>query len=253
MDIWSRPPKSHLGVGLMEGKWPRVVLTADASMKMEALVQCCNIEISWLATSDRDDNDYVISDLVIPPQECSYGGTVFAEGDYMQMFMGPDGKLPREVLPMIDRLRAWGHSHHNMAVNPSNTDETQTKVFLDMAGDYADHFIRLICNKRGDMNVTLYLIDRGLVLYQPKLINLKPTREQREEYYANELYPFDDWAMDQISEKVRQAPVRQLQASDFTDEELAELKEMMQNAPDLQLGRNYGAEPDERFFRPDPQ
>lgn len=220
MQIWNRPAKDTPAIGMINRKFPRVILSEEAAGRMEALVSCCKIEISWLATVDRVGNDFLIDQLIIPPQKCSWGGTDFFEGDYLQTFIGADGKIPNDVLRMISRLRAWGHSHHNMAVYPSGTDEKQTDVFLENTEDY---FIRLICNKRGEMHVSLYLLDIGIVLFQPKLICRKPKAVKGQQVFARELYPFDDWALAEIEEKVEQYHMP-LNASDFTEEELALLE-----------------------------
>lgn len=228
MDIWSRPERASLGIGMIKGKFPRVILTPEASARMEALVQCCNIEISWLATVDREGNDFLIDNVLVPPQVCSFGGTVFGEANMMSMFMGADGKLPREVLPVINKLRAWGHSHHTMAVFASSVDEKQSNDFLEQIPDY---FVRLICNKGGDINVTLYLLDRDLVLYHPKVICRQFKKADRTELFANEMYPFDDWAMGEIDKKVTRQYER-MHVDDFADDEEAE--DVL-----LQLGRTH--------------
>jgi hypothetical protein len=243
MDIWNRPLDQDVAVGAINGRFPRIILTASAAAKMEALVSCCNIEVSWLATVDFDGKDFKVDEIVVPPQYCSLGGTDFREANLMMMFMGEDGKIPSDALSMISRLRCWGHSHHNMAVFASGTDERQAKDFIEQMPDY---FIRLICNKRGDMNSAIYMMDKGIVLHQPKIVHYKPTRIEREEYFAGELYPFDDWAMNEIDQKVsRHNPT--LNVEDFTDEEIEEL--MLEGVefsgfPDIQLGREPNQNPD---------
>lgn len=202
MDLWTRPEKAGLGIGLISGKWPRVIIEPEAAARMEALVQCCNIEISWMTAVDREDNDFLVSNVIVPPQVCSSGGTVFREANMMAMFIGNDGKIPNDVLPMINRLRGWGHSHHNMAVFASATDDNQADAFVSQMDDY---FVRLICNKAGEINVTLYLLDRGLVLYHPKIICRKFPKAERAEIFAKEMYPFDDWAMEAIDKNVHRA------------------------------------------------
>lgn len=246
MKLWSRPKQMSLGIGVMSGRtWPRIIMTPEASMKMEALVQCCAIEVSWLAAVDRDGDDFVVSDLVVPPQACSLGGTVFAEANYMNMFMGPDGKLPLDILPLINRLRAWGHSHHNMAVFASGTDEEQTRAFLAMAEGFSDYFIRLICNKQGEMNSAIFLLDQKLVIHQPQIISKKYKKNEYEARFGGDMYPFDDWAVNEIDKKVARAQVP-LHRDDFTEGEDEDDDE-----DPYRLGRSTVTDYLDDFWRPE--
>lgn len=236
MSIWTKPKDEPRRIGLLSGSFPRVVLTAETSGRMEALVSCCNIEISWLSTVIQDGNDYVVDNIIVPPQLCSIGGTTFQESSLMAMFVGEDGKIPRDVLPLIADLRAWGHSHHNMGVFASKTDEDQSTDFLNQVQKY---FVRIICNKFGQINTTLYLLERDLILYHPKLICLKPPKQKAEDISAGELYPWDDWAMREIDQKVQRSS-EPLHGDDFTDAEIIEFQLGRQN-PD-QFGDRQDAE-----------
>ncbi len=200
MEMWSRPYNETATIGFVRKRFPRIILSPEAAAKMDSLVSCCTIEISWYCTSTKIGEDYRIDNVFVPPQLCSFGGTDFFEADLFSAFMGENGKISPENLAMISSLHVWGHSHHHMQVNPSGIDERQTNEFIDKIPDY---FIRLICNKRGDMHSSLYLFDRGLVLHQPKLVIEKPKKSQgRYEIFAKELHPFDDWAIKEINTKV---------------------------------------------------
>ncbi len=233
MTLWSRPPGETALIGFIEGRFPRLIFSPEAAAKMDSLVSCCSLEISWYATSHTVATsrgvDYRIDDVFVAPQICSMGGTEFFEADLYQPFMGADGKISPENLRTISNLHVWGHSHVNMGVQPSAIDERQTDAFIEKISDY---FIRLICNKRGDMNAALYLFDRGLVLHQPRLIIEKTKKSQNPEVFANELYPFDDWATKEILDKVTRRHYT-FRPPDVDDEEWEDWMSQFGRNPDL--------------------
>lgn len=193
--LWARPSGQTTSVGMLDGAFPKLIISPTAAQKMDALVQMCRIEISWFGSSSVVGNNYRLDDVFVPPQECSFGGTKFNDGDFFEMFMGEDGKIPRDILPHMNSIRVWGHSHHNMAVFPSGTDEKQTREFLEK---FEDYFIRLICNKRGELHVSIYMVDQGLVLHHPTIVHEKSEGFRRD----SAVYPFDEWAGAQIRDKV---------------------------------------------------
>lgn len=168
--------------------FPDVIIEAEAHGKMMALIQTCDIEIGWMSSVTRCEvtGDFHINDVYVPLQECSAATTdITAEGDAaLMMELIEAGKMDE-----INALRCWGHSHVDMGVSPSNTDETQTEEFC---GRFTDHFIRVIGNKYGDLMCHVYLIGQGITLNNPDLV-----------VKTNDV-DYTDWAKEQIKTKVTQ-------------------------------------------------
>lgn len=185
---FDRPDHARTSIGLLfERKFPEVRITAEAHGKMWALVQECDIEIGWLSTCGRDgDTNFVIDDVFVPDQICGPASTTITKN-------GEAGLLTKLIdagtIESINRLNCWGHSHVNMAVFASHVDQKQTDDFLERHS--ADHFLRVICNKRGELYASVYLHDDAMVVHHPKL-----------HIEESDTAPWIDWAKAEIEEHV---------------------------------------------------
>jgi hypothetical protein len=168
---------------------PSVYYTREALAAIEYIVDQVDSEVGWFGLVDELDNgDYLITDIYIPQQIVS-GVTVdmtpnaIAELAHQLM---EEGKDP-------SKLRYEGHSHVNMAVNPSGTDEEMVDDFL------ADcpYFIRGIYNKKNESRVDVFDKTRGLVFN--KVDHGLDEPELPEEFYE----AIDD----QLDENVKTKPV----------------------------------------------
>lgn len=174
-----------------DSNFPEVYVSAEAHGKMLALVKECSIEISWMCSVTRRENgDFDINDVYVPLQSCGPADTEISEdGDealMMELFAAGKGSE-------VDKLRCWGHSHVNMAVFASNTDEIQTQSFIDnLTNAGSDHFVRFIGNKRGELLCHVYLLDKGVILNNPDMT----VRVNSVDY--------SEWAKAEIAEKVTQ-------------------------------------------------
>jgi hypothetical protein len=115
-------------------------------------VKGCNDEIGWLGTVTRyDDNNWIINDtLLFEQQVAATTCEITPEGLAKvaeEILQKPDG------MEIYNSIRLWGHSHVNMGVSPSGQDNDQMKTFKDTGSPW---FIRVIANKSGDMEFTLY-------------------------------------------------------------------------------------------------
>ena len=150
---------------------PQVFYTDLAWNKIWHFVDMCDKEIGWLGiVSITDNGDYVIDDVYLPEQVVT-GTTTDIESDAV-------GNLAVELeCAGIDssRLRYWGHSHVEMAVSPSGTDEAQVSEYLE----HCNYFIRGIYNKKRDTKVDIFNVDRCLV-YQKVNNGLIPSAEDNE-------------------------------------------------------------------------
>jgi len=187
---FDRPKNESFTVSFTgDNEFPDVYVSGPAHGKMLALVKECPIEISWMCSVTRRDNgDFDINDVYVPLQFCGPANTeISEEGDEaLMMELITAGKAEE-----LNNLRCWGHSHVNMAVFASGTDESQTQDFLDNLGEAgSDHFVRFIANKRGELLCHVYLLNQGIILNNPKM------------YIRVDDIDYSDWAKTQIADKV---------------------------------------------------
>jgi hypothetical protein len=127
---------------------PIVFFANTALATIRYLVQECNKEIAWLGLVDElTDGNYLITEILVPKQEVT-GTSVDIDPEAMNTLAHElivAGKDP-------GKLRYHGHSHVNMAVNPSQTDQEHMRDYLE----HPDWFIRSIHNKKGDARVDVY-------------------------------------------------------------------------------------------------
>lgn len=120
-------------------------------------------EIGWLGTVyyNPEANQYYIDDTFLFEQEVHSTTTeITAEGLEkfgMDLLQQPDG------IEIWNNLKLWGHSHVNMGVTPSGQDNDQMESFSKTGHDF---FIRLICNKKGDMRIDVYDFAKGMEFHQ---------------------------------------------------------------------------------------
>lgn len=115
---------------------------------MTNLMMTTATEIGWHGTIIREDSVYTVTDIFMYPQIVTAATVETDEADYVKWCM----ELPDDV---INSLRFHGHSHVNMAVNPSGIDNTfYGKLLQQIPED--DFYIFMIRNKLGSVNVWLY-------------------------------------------------------------------------------------------------
>jgi len=135
---------------------PIVYYTAEVWLTIQHIVQVSTGEIGWLGLVEEGDGYYIIREVFIPKQVVT-GTTTEIEPEAMldlTMQLLDEDKDP-------SMLRYWGHSHVNMQVRPSGTDEKQVSEYLK----HADWFIRGIYNKCNDSKVDVYDVP-GDVIHQ---------------------------------------------------------------------------------------
>lgn len=128
--------------------------TPNAWIKMTALVSRFETEVQWHGMVQRiSENEFEVYDIIVPPHEVS-GATVTSEyKPYIEWMDGLDDDT-------FNAVRFHGHSHVNMAVSPSSTDN---KYRLDLvtqlpkpSGDDDVFYIFLIINKKHDWSAEIY-------------------------------------------------------------------------------------------------
>ena len=149
--IIKRPPT---GAQPAEEDRPTLVFCNDAWMQMRYIVDETPTELGWFFFVDaQKDNVYRLHTCVVPPQTVS---AAYVEID-SEALVDTSLKLHQEGHD-LSTMYAWFHSHVNMPVNPSLTDEEEVEEHLDTC----PIFIRGITNKKGDIEVNVYLRDKGI-------------------------------------------------------------------------------------------
>lgn len=138
----------------------RLLFTEIAWLKMQTLIREFNNEVAWHGIAMRgDDDDYIISDILVYPQEVT-GATVTTDQEKYQMWlMGHDDDV-------FNNIRMQGHSHVNMQVTPSGVDTSLYDRILEQLDDTM-FYIFLIYNKRGDKTIKIYDMAKNVMFDTP--------------------------------------------------------------------------------------
>lgn len=132
---------------------PYVLIRREALNKMYHYTDICKDEVGWLGTAYKTEEGYEIVDTFLFDQEVHATTTeittegLSAFGEKILTDPTMDG------MEVWNNLKMWGHSHVNMSTSPSGQDDLQMKKFAEVGHDF---FIRLICNKKGDLRVDVY-------------------------------------------------------------------------------------------------
>lgn len=132
-------------------------ITPSAWMKIQALVVGHDKEVAWYATVDKLEvenpsfPEYRMTDILVYPQ---YASSAFVEdsiidGDTTEM----NDWLNSLTDEQYNKRRGQGHSHVNMAVNPSGTDEACWLRFAETVARAQEnrYAITMIINKKLEM------------------------------------------------------------------------------------------------------
>jgi predicted small metal-binding protein len=149
--------KATTTVKVRDSHIPTVHINESALNKMFIFTDEVEDEVGWLGTAYRDDNLFVINDVFLFDQQV-HGATTEITASGLADFAGelltkPDG------VEIWNNMKIWGHSHVNMGISPSGQDNKQMEEFSEIGHDF---FIRLICNKKGELGVDVYDYTNGM-------------------------------------------------------------------------------------------
>lgn len=133
---------------------PEVYYTPKVMRTIDYIVAKATGEVGWLGTVEKMGKDYLITNIYIPPQTVT-SVTTDIEADAV-------AKIALQIMDDggdLASLRYWGHSHVNMGVTPSSTDEAQIDEYMEQS----DWFIRGIYNKKGESKVDVFDRTNGVV------------------------------------------------------------------------------------------
>lgn len=146
-----------------------VYFTPEAWAKMVMLIQEFDKEIAWHGVASRGENDsldeYIISDIMVYPQEVT-GASVEMDTEEYAKWLMENAEDER-----FDNIHMQGHSHVNMAPNPSSVDLNHQEEIMNMLGD-EDFYIFMIWNKSFVSNTKVYDLKKN-VLFENTDITVK--------------------------------------------------------------------------------
>jgi len=161
---------------------PLIKILPKALEKMSYYVRHCDKEIGWLGTVQAYANNiFLITDVMLFKQEVhSATCEITPDGlsDFATELLSQD-----DGVEIWNNIKLWGHSHVNMGVSPSAQDNSQMKTF----GEHNDWFIRVIANKSGEMEFTLYDFKGNLTYENVKWSEYKPYSKDLEEEVKAEM------------------------------------------------------------------
>lgn len=142
------------GIPFPEGtpKRIKVIVRPVAYLKMVRLIMDFTTEVGWHGICHRDANDpttYIIEDVMVYPQDVT-GSTIKTDVTRMTQWLD---QYPDEIFKQI---RFHGHSHVNMGVFSSGTDDDLQRDLIGMMRNPEDFYLFFIMNKRLEIFVRLY-------------------------------------------------------------------------------------------------
>ncbi len=178
--------KAHGQLKVLSRVEPTILISHYDLEQIRHVVRIAPQEAQWFHQINRIQKDgsdkvtYHIYNMIIPEQECS---AAQVETDPMQMMkmykavkanveatMGeePDmTEVTNKVNEIMSSIGCWSHSHVNMGVTPSGTDNNTFKERIVQASqiDSTEPQIMLIFNKRDDFFCRLYdpAVDGGVL------------------------------------------------------------------------------------------
>ena len=145
---------------LMTTKRPcTVYFTEIAWLKMTSLIRECDKEVGWhgLAYRGEDEtkDEYYITDILVYPQVVSAANVNTDQIKYQEWLMKQEDEV-------FNNIRMQGHSHVNMGVTPSVTDNDLYEKLLGQLDDTM-FYIFMIYNKRGECMYKIYDMKKNVM------------------------------------------------------------------------------------------
>lgn len=126
---------------------PKIYMLDSAWLKLSKLVKECDGEVAWhCLVQQLPQSKYLIYDVLVFPQEVTGATANGIDGEY-ELWVA---NLPDET---FENLRCHMHSHVNMGVTPSGTDEN---YYSNLMTQVTDYYITMIINKKGDYHLRFY-------------------------------------------------------------------------------------------------
>jgi hypothetical protein len=162
---------------------PIIEFTQEAWRKIKYVIDKCSQEVGWLGSVEKIEDavknpyHFRITNIWVPQQEVN-GGTCEikpAGRDALLQELFDSAPTPKDGMDLTNSIRYWGHSHVNMGVFASGQDDAQ---ILEMRA--CPWYIRGIHNKKGEINLALYVFSENVVYrdIQPVILDSMPDSEK---------------------------------------------------------------------------
>lgn len=122
-----------------------IYITDRAKNKLDRMIMMVTTEVSGLGRVVEIGDKTVITDIFYFDQTNSGGSTVLSPGSVGTFLTGwvMDGKDPRDI-------RLWWHSHANMGVYWSGTDENNIRM---LNTTMKDQLVSIVGNRKGQYRI----------------------------------------------------------------------------------------------------
>lgn len=149
-----------------------VLFTPAAYLKMASLIYSFDSEVAWHGVGERvegEDATFLIYDILVYPQKVTGSFVDMDTGAYAQWI---NDNITDE---RFNHIVMQGHSHVNMAPNPSGTDLKHQSDILDMVSKNK-FYIFMIWNKKLERTIKIYDMKNN-TLYENDDIVCQVSRE----------------------------------------------------------------------------
>lgn len=180
--------KKEMAMEVMEGitlEYPEISISRDALIKTEEIINQCTDEVGWLGLVKRTGNHFDIYDVILLEQEVTAVTTDIEENALENLAME---FMNTDRFDELNNIKMWGHSHVNMNVFASGTDEETMKQFVQ--GN--PYFIRFIGNKKGDMQLDLFDYERNII-FKNLTWSVYDEKDSDMEHIMKEFEQLDEW------------------------------------------------------------
>lgn len=141
---------------------PQIYISLQAHKDMCTLIDMVDTEVGWEGTVERNGNTFLIKEIFLMEQLAHETTTIITTEGQSNLGMEIFDTRGEEAMDILNELRFWGHSHVYMGTSPSAQDNTQMELFQTEGVEF---FIRGIGNKHGRLDFTVYLYDKGVIVY----------------------------------------------------------------------------------------
>lgn len=146
-----------------------IFFTDIAWMKMQALIKDFDKEVAWHGVAHRGEDlskdEYHITDILVYPQTVSGASVEMDEAKYDEWIRNNADD------ERFYNIGMQGHSHVNMATNPSSVDLSHQEMILGQLDDDM-FYIFMIWNKSGSKNIKIYDLMKN-VLFETSDITIE--------------------------------------------------------------------------------
>jgi len=131
----------------------------------------------------KKDIIYYDLDGIYIPKQVVGGASVESPGEGLlgiwnelkATYLLEDGTTDKERCNQrFQTMNCWAHSHVNMAVNPSTTDESTFRQWIEQSSGTIHPTIMMIVNKREEVFIRLYDPEEGIYCENPEIIMSLP-------------------------------------------------------------------------------